>query len=141
MSIVKGENTKRLLLIIAGLLVIGAILVQSQIDNNDEITKILTRLSGFGYYLSDESLYIQGDYPNMTIASMLQGIDLEEAVAASKKAGFPSRIDKQGDVVLILAATREQDVITLYMLDGEMELCFIQRPNSSKVAPLGAEEP
>ncbi len=137
MSIVKGEHTKTILLGVAGLLVLGALLLQMQLAKNDEIKKITDKLAQYGYVVSDDSIYIEGDYPDTSIAALLPGVDLEKAVEASKKAGFPSRINERGDVVLLLAATRNEEIITLYMRNGEMELCFIQKPGSDEVFPLG----
>ncbi len=139
MSIVKGEKTKNILMIIAAALLVSAIIMRFQISENDEMAIITNKLSEYGYYISDDSVYIAGDYPNTTISDLLSGIELSQAVNASLESGFPSNIDKRGDIVLILAATKAQDVITLYMLNGEMELCFIQRPNTDEVFPLGKE--
>lgn len=138
-ALVEGKRAKRTVLLIAAVLLGLAIWLLTSANRDDELQKITDTLKTFGYMVYDDELYIAGDYPDTTIAALLGEVDLEAAAAASRAAGFPSDVHKRGDVVPILAAMRGGDVITLYMLNGEMELCFIQRPGSSAVFPLGAD--
>ena len=136
-SVIKGNKAKRVVLFIAALLVVCAIILQFSLGGANEREQILDALSRYGYQVSDDDLYIAGDYQNSTIAGLLPEAELENAVRASKSAGFPSDIHRRGDVVLVLVALQDQRVITLYFVNGEMELCFVQKPGSEEVEPLG----
>ena len=51
---------------------------------------------------------------------------MADAVAASTAAGFPSDVEKRGEITLF-AARAGSDTVMLYSVDGEPELCFVQR--------------
>jgi len=137
MSIVKDKKAQRLVLALGLSLFIMAAIFRLMIARNDPAADIVSMLRSYGYSLRDSDLYIAGDYPNTSISDLLEHVDLKEAVALSKQAGFPSDIERVGDVVLILARSSEDEIITLYALDGEMELCFIQFEDSSRLGALG----
>lgn len=139
--VVKNKNAQNVLLAIALCLLAGAVLLRMHIANNNPFNAIIALLDTYGYTVHEDELYVEGEYRQTTIQALLQSADLAQAVEASKANGFPSRIDKTGDVVLILLATREEDVITLYYLDGQPELCFVQTAASHAVEPLGREQP
>lgn len=136
-GLIKGDATRRVIVLIVALIVIAAIILQFSMGNNNERENILDTLSLFGYNVSDDQLYIAGDYKNTRIAELLPEQELQSAVEASLKSGFPSDVQSRGDITLVLAACRDGSVITLYFLNGEMNLCFVQKPNSSEAEPLG----
>lgn len=137
---VKGERTRGILLFIALLLLLVAAVLQWKLSQDDALGEITTRLGEFGYLVRSDEIFIEGDYPDTSIAALLPPGTAAEAVEASRRAGFPSRIDRRGDVVLLLARAGAEEVITLYMLDGEMELCFIQKPNEDRAYALNEGE-
>ena len=138
MSVLKNDNkTKRCVLAIAGALLLLALALHLSISGDDPVSDIVSTLRSYGYRVYDSDLYIAGDYRNTSIAALLPEKELEEARKASLKAGFPSDTERIGDVVLILSATREGEILTLYALDGELELCFIQYEDSKRVGVLG----
>ena len=95
-------------------------------EEQDPNRPLVELLEARGYQVESQQLYLVGSFPEQSIAQVLTGVDLEEAVAASLEGGFPSRIDAVGEVTLLLCALGNGDVITLFLLDGEAELCFIQ---------------
>ena len=46
-------------------------------------------------------------------------------------------MNRQGEVALILAAISDTEVITLFMIDGEIEMGFVQELDGQGVSPLG----
>lgn len=93
-----------------------------------------------GYTVEVDQLYNAGSFPNQSIRGALEGIDLQQAVEASLAGGFPSRVEQIGDVELLLCAMQNQDVITIFLLDGEVELCFVQSLLRNTLKPLSMEE-
>lgn len=137
MSVVKSKRARTLILVLAAVIFLIAIVWSFIVAQNDPLSEIVGMLREYGYRVYDSDLYIAGDYRNTSIGALLTDVDLLAAQSASRAAGFPSDVDRVGDVVLILAATTQDEVITLYALDGQMELCFIQYTNSGEVGVLG----
>ncbi|HWR24199.1 MAG TPA: hypothetical protein VN366_12055, partial [Feifaniaceae bacterium] len=69
--------------------------------------------------------------------ALLSGAELDAAISASKETGFPSDVNKTGDVTLIMANAGGDDVITLYLVNGEIELAFVQVTGSDAIKALG----
>ena len=92
-----------------------------------------------GYTVDAEQLYSVGNFEDQSISEVLSGVDLDEAVTASQEGGFPSRVDRAGDISLILCALGNQDVITIFLLDGEAELCFVQPLLGGRLKAVGEE--
>lgn len=136
-AVIKGDKAKRMVLLIAALLIVAAIVLQFGIGESNERESILDMLASYGYRVSDDDLYIAGDYKNTSISELLPEAELQNAINASKQAGFPSDVQSRGDITLILIALQDNRVITLYFLNGETDLCFVQKPNSQDVEPLG----
>lgn len=134
---IKNKKAQNLLLLAAAALLVGAVVLSMQIEKNNPFNEILALLSSYGYTADEEDIYVEGEYENTTIQSVLADVDLTQAVQASRSGGFPSRIEQTGDVVLILLAAQTGDIITLYYLDGEPELCFVQTAKTHTVKPLG----
>ena len=130
------KRTKILLLVLAAVLLCIAAALNYDTEHLGPRAEICNRLEEYGYSLEFEDIYVTGNSENVTIRELLADVDLTEAVEASRQAGFPSDIDTAGEVVVLLAALDEERVITIYTLNGEMELCFIQMLDSYEVQPL-----
>ena len=139
-AIIKNKTAQNVLLLLALGLLVGAVAMKLHIANANPFNEIIAMLDTFGYTAREEELYVEGEYRDATIQSILRDADLTQAVAASREAGFPSRVEETGDVVLILLATREEEIVTLYYLNGQPELCFVQTADSHAVKPLGEEQ-
>ncbi len=130
------SNKTRLIFLGAAVLLLAIAAVWSvEIAENDALADIAERLNAFGYSLKSRDIYVLGESRGTSIAAVLEGTDLAEAVAASRAAGFPSDVAAVGDIIAMLAET-EQGVITLYLRDTAIELCFIQT-ESGEILPLG----
>ena len=136
-AFIKKKTAQNALLLVALCLLMGAVLLKLYIDRNNPFDQIIAMLDAYGYTVREDELYVEGEYRQTTIQALFKDVELAQAVEASEAGGFPSRIDRKGDVVLLLLATRAEDIITLYYLDGQPELCFVQTVASHAVKPLG----
>ncbi len=127
------------LLCAAGTLLVIALIWNIALSNNGRLGKLTRYLQGFGYALTSDDLYIAGTAYDSTIADLLSDMPLETAVAASKSVGLNSDINKTGRVELVLAALSNEDVITLFLVDAELELGFVQTPEGGGVYALGED--
>ena len=98
---------------------------------------LASKMNSYGYTLTADDLYPAGEWKNISIRTLLSGAQLDAAISASKQAGFPSDVEKTGDVTLLMANVGGDDVITLYLVDGEIELAFVQTTGSTTVKALG----
>ena len=130
------KRMRILLLVLAAVLIGIAAALNYRTENLGPRAEICNRLAEFGYSFEFEDIYTTGESNDVSIRDLLEGIDLTEALRVSREAGFPSDVETKGQVVVLLAALDEKRVITIYTLDGEMELCFIQVLNSYEVEPL-----
>ena len=118
-----SNRTKLILLGVAVLLLVIAGVWSVQLAENDVLAHLAEELNAFGYTLEGEDIYVLGESRGTSIAEVLEGTDLTEAIAASRAAGFPSDVEAVGDIVAMLAKT-EDGVVTLYLRDEAIELCF-----------------
>ena len=58
---------------------------------------------------------------------------MEDAIAASQRAGFPSDTERQGEIYLLLAKLDDEHVLTVFVVDEAVELAFIQILGSDEV--------
>ena len=130
------RRKKILLAVLAAVLIAIAAALYFDTEYLGARAEICNRLEEYGYSVSFEEMYVTGESKNVTIRELMEGVDLTAAVEASRAAGFPSDIDSAGEVTVLLAALDEERVITVYTLDGEMELCFIQKLDSYEVEAL-----
>ena len=134
-----SKNRTVLLLASAAVLALALILWWG-LEKQDPNRPVVEMLEARGYSLSGEQLYHGGSFTNQSIQQVLSGVSLEEAVAASQAGGFPSDVERAGEVTLLLCALGNGDVITLFLLDGQMELCFIQPIAGGSLKPLESGE-
>ncbi len=121
-----SEKTRRIVLITALVIIVLCIAWSLIRGISSERMRICRFLKEYGYNIYEDDLLFAYDERDTTIRNAI-GVDkdIDEAVAASKKGGFPSDVDKRGGVTLVLA-TDGLDSVLLYMLDGEFELCFVE---------------
>lgn len=132
------KRTRNLILAVAAALLIAALLWGGSVSRNSRLSALARALSVYGYSLGPEDLYVAHSGGKGSIEALMGDMDLNAAVEASRAGGFSSDIHREGNVELVLAALPNEDVITLFLMDGDVELAFVQRPESDLVYPLGA---
>ncbi len=133
-----NRHTRTVLTLIAvGIITVGAVL-SAIIDERDPLNAVAARINEHGYSLDNDDIYIFGGEADSTIRQMLMRDDADEdislAIEASKNAGFTSDIDRRGEITVLIAQC-ESGTVTIYLIDGEIELCFIQT-EEGEVLPL-----
>lgn len=131
-----SKNTKLIVLLIAGLLIVCAVLLNGAVTQQSPYKAVVQELTARGYTLTEDDLYNVGSFENSTIADVLAGQDLTQAVEASMAGGFPADINAAGNINMLLLTMKNQDIITIFLRDGEIELCFVQRLDDSNLRPL-----
>ena len=127
-----------MLTLIAVGIIIAAAVWSIIISKNDPLEAIANELNAHGYSMRGDELYILGGKTDATIREVLaQGEDAgaEELIAAAaRQAGFAADIDRRGEITILLYQC-DKGVMTIYLIDGEIELCFIQTQNG-EVCPI-----
>lgn len=131
-----SKNTKLIVLLFAVLLIVCAVLLNAAVTQQSPYKAVVEELTSRGYTLTEDDLYDVGRFENSTVADVLAGQDLTQAVEASIAGGFPADVNAVGDVNMLLLTMKNQDVITIFLRDGKIELCFVQRLDDSSVRPL-----
>ena len=130
-----NARRRRGFLIAAGALLLVAA-VWSLLLSNGAGATLASKLNSYGYTLRADDIYPAGEWQDTSIQTLLSGAELKEAVAASGQAGFPSDVEKTGTVTLVMANVGGNDVITVYLVNGEIELAFVQVTGSDTVKAL-----
>lgn len=133
MALVKGQKLRTILLLVAAALLAAAAFLFFSADSG-ELSAVCEAVNAHGYSFVPDDWYAAGGQNDTTIAA-LTGEDMTEAVAASKAAGFPSDTEKFGEVVLLLGRAENGDVVTIYIVSGAIELCFLQTTDG-EILPL-----
>lgn len=134
------KGKQRNILLIASACVLGlAVALWSGLPAQHPNEALAAMLRERGYTVQADQLYNAGSFENQSISKALSGVNLEEAVTASLAGGFPSRVDRTGDVTLLLCALGNRDVITIFLLNGQAELCFVQPLWGGALKPLDRE--
>lgn len=121
-----------ILLIAAGVLLVGAMIWSFFLNKGSIASRVARELSEKGCSVRAGELYQHEYRRDTSIREMMGETDLSPAVEASVKAGFPSDIDKKGEVYCLLAEL-ENGVLTVFLVDERIELAFIQLPDSDEV--------
>lgn len=131
------EN-KRLFVLIAAAaaLLIAALVWRIALESGSLSSKIIGELRNKGCFISADTLYQHEFKRNTSISALLEGEDLAPAVAVSKQAGFPSDTEKIGDVYCLLAELDGGAVLTVFVVDEQIELAFIQTPGNDSLLPV-----
>jgi hypothetical protein len=128
-----------ILLIAAGVLLVGAMIWSFFLNKGSIASRVARELSEKGCSVRAGELYQHEYRRDTSIREMMGETDLSPAVEASVKAGFPSDIDKKGEVYCLLAET-DKGVLTVFLVDERIELAFIQIPDSDEVLTIGEKE-
>lgn len=131
-----SKNTKLIVLMLAVLLIVCAVLLNGAVSKQSPYNAAVEELTARGYTLTEDDLYDVGSFEDTTIAQVLAGQDLTEAVEAGIQGGFPSDVNAVGHIRMLLLTMENQDIITIFLRDGRIELCFVQRLDDSAVRPL-----
>ena len=123
--------------IIAVVLLAAGLLWNAALERNSESGRLIKTLKSYGYSLTRDELHPIGTWEEQSISVLLSEVKLNKAVEASKAAGFSSDIERKGTISLIMADAGGGRVLTLYLVDGDIELAFVQNPGSFDVLPLG----
>ncbi len=134
-----SRNTKIVLFAFAGILLVVAFAWSYFTRHMGETSLLADMLSERGYSISPSALYVADHESDTSIALMFPDEDLQSIIDASKESGFPSDVDKRGDIVVMLAAIDEESVITLFIIDGQVEFGFIQQTDGNTVLPLAVK--
>lgn len=133
---VKDKRKKLILLAAAAALLIIAAVWSALISGGSELESMTRQINAHGYNLRYDDWYPAFHDDNISIADALTDLPLDEAVAASKESGYPSDVETRGEVVLFLARADDENIITVFTIDGKLELCFIQLPETGAVRAL-----
>ena len=131
-----SNNTKIIVLLFAALLIVTAVLMNGAVTKKSPYRAAVEELSARGYTLTEDDLYHVGSFEDTTIAKVLAGQDLTQAVEAGREGGFPSDVNAVGEIKILLLTMENQDIITIFLRNGDIELCFMQRLDDSAVRPL-----
>jgi len=123
--------------IIAAVLLAVGLLWNAALERNSESGRLIKTLKSYGYSLTRDELHPIGTWEEQSISALLSEVKLNKAVEASKAAGFSSDIERKGNISLIMADAGGGSVLTLYLVNGDIELAFVQNPGSFDVLPLG----
>ncbi len=138
-AVVKNKTARFILLGVAIALIVAAAIWGANLERVDPLSPLVDTLNSYGYSLTSNDIFVAGETQDTTISELLAGIELADAVEASTEGGFPSDVNARGTVILMLAELDDRDVITVYLRDEKIELCFIQNILSQQVRPLGTE--
>ncbi len=131
-----SARVRYLLMGLAVALLLGALVWSANIRTRDPLRSLADRINEFGFSLAAEDFYVLGGAEGASIASVLreEGSELDEGVSGSLACGFPSDVEATGEITALLANTTA-GVVTVYLRDGTIELCFLQTPEG-EVKPL-----
>lgn len=136
------RRVKIILIFAASVLILAALtwaLIQTQ---TDAMQWVCDAINAHGYSVSPSALSYEGSASNDSIRSLLgDADDISVAVDASRSAGFPSDVDRVGDIVLVMGFVNDEEVVSAYIMadskeDVHIELCFIQNYDTGEVRPL-----
>ncbi len=130
------KKTQIIVLAAAGVLLLAALILGGTLTGAHPYEKAAESLRALGYTLKADDFYVAGTFGETDIASVLSGVNLQQAVEASQDAGFPGDPYAQGEITLLLLALEDGRVVTLFLCNGDVELGFIQKLNTGEVESL-----
>ena len=132
------KKTMVLLIISAALLLI-AFIWSIHLEKNGLAPRISRELAAHGCKVAPSSLVQNAYSKNSSIVEIMDGVYLESARSVSKQVGFGGNIEKRGEVYCLLSELASGGVLTVFIVNENIELAFIQMPNSDEVYPINAE--
>lgn len=130
------DSMRNALLIAALVLIIIAVAIRIIVGSTGLADKVAEELKKHGCAVSAEDLYQESYSKHSSIAELMHDIELSEIQSVSSAAGFPSDINKEGEVYLLLAQLDSERVLTVFVLDEMVELAFIQVLGSDEIFPV-----
>ena len=140
----RGVRTS--LIICAAVILAAAIIWNVSLNATGELTRLVKLLERYGYAVSTDELYPSGSADNTTAAELFASeandgksdvAILDAAADASREAGFSADVNRRGNIVVMLCAVSDEEVITLIIIDGDVEFAFIQVAGTDEVRVLG----
>ncbi len=140
----RGVRTS--LIICAAVILAAVIIWNVSLNATGELTRLVKLLERYGYAVSTDELYPSGSADNTTAAELFasEANDgksdaeiLDAAADASREAGFSADVNRRGNIVVMLCAVSDEEVITLIIIDGDVEFAFIQVAGTDEVRVLG----
>ncbi|MDR1620637.1 MAG: hypothetical protein LBS18_08270 [Clostridiales bacterium] len=135
------KRTRRILLIVAGAILALALLWSVNLNISSESGRFAAYLRDeFGYVVDKSDIYPAGQWPDTTIRALFPDTDLDKMREASRQAGLPSEVDRRGDITLLLVNAAADDVLTLFVVDGEVTVGFVQNAATGAITPFRITE-
>lgn len=138
---VPAAKTKLAVLIAAAVIFAGAAIWYILVTLSGPSSSICEQLNRCGYSFVSDDLFPLGSYADVSIREIMSGEDLAEPIAASLRAGFGADVDRRGDITIVLIDLEDDEhVLSAFVVDGSVELAFIQSVDTGEVIPLGDGE-
>lgn len=136
-----SAKTKKILLVIAAVLVLFAVCLYFIADNSGTLQWVSDELVNCGVEISASKLKYEGNAENASIRSLIVSNSEEitqKAIEASKRGGFSTDVDARGNIVLITGEISREEKLTVYIFENEstpmhIEMCFVQNSVSGEV--------
>lgn len=134
-----AAKAKLAALIAAAVIFVGAMIWYISLAPGSPSSSICDQLNRCGYSFGSDDLFPLGSYTRVSIREIINGEDLTEPIAASLSAGFGADVDRHGDVTVVLIDLGDDEhVLSAFVVDGTVELAFIQSVDTGAILPLGA---
>lgn len=120
----------------AVLVLLTALFMRHRLETRGLAARIAEQIKSHGLEIDANALKQHSYDKNASVRSLMGGEDMTAAVEASKAAGFSSDIDRRGEVYCLLAELGGGEVLTVFVVDEEVELAFIQTAEKTEVKPI-----
>lgn len=130
------SSTRTALLTCALVLIVIAVVLRIIVAADSLSGRIVKELKAHGCTVNADELSQQDYKKQASISSVMEGIDMTDALAASLECGFPSDMLREGELYLLLASLDDEHILTVFVIDEEVELAFIQIKGSEEVLPV-----
>ncbi len=136
---IPAAKVKLAALIAAAVIFAGAMIWYISLAPGSPSSSICDQLNRCGYSFGSDDLFPFGSYTRVSIREIMNGEDLTEPIAASLSAGFGADVDRRGDVTVVLVDLGDNEhVLSAFVVDGTVELAFIQSVDTGAILPPGA---
>lgn len=135
---VPAAKAKLAALIVAAAIFAGAAIWYIVVAIGSPSSSICAQLNRCGYNFVSDDLFPLGSYADTSIREIMGGDDLSIPIAASRSAGFGADVDRLGDITVVLVDMGDDEhVLSAFVVDGSVELAFIQSIDTGEILPLG----
>ena len=124
----KNEQKRKralVMLIIAGALLLGALVWSVLLSKNGFTAGVARQLAEHGVNVRADELTQHSFKSGTSVRELLGEENAAKAAEASRLSGFPSDIERTGKVACLIAEA-DGGVLTVYVVDDDVELAFIQ---------------